>query len=193
MILAMIIAVPKIEYNDVCLVTHSPKSMGLWAVSMIFQALLFGLTAYRFFGTLKEGWRDVPLMSLLMRDGTWAFILLFFIFLGYGILLIIPHHSYAGVLYGWLLVAFSFSGYRIILNLNKFGSTTHVVVRAGHLPSHTTYQTNTNIQFTSHHLSTTEPSSYELRSMLAPRTSRTSQTVGQTSGLSSISELKLDS
>ncbi len=30
MILAMIIAVPKIEFNDVCLVTHSPKSMGLW-------------------------------------------------------------------------------------------------------------------------------------------------------------------
>lgn len=44
---------------------------------MLFQAFLFVLTAYRFYGTLKAGWGDVPLMLLLMRDGTWAFFLLF--------------------------------------------------------------------------------------------------------------------
>jgi hypothetical protein len=44
---------------------------------MVFQALLFSLTSYRFYSTLKAGWGDVPLISIIMRDGTWAFILLF--------------------------------------------------------------------------------------------------------------------
>ncbi len=47
------------------------------AVSILLQALLFSLTSYRFYNTLKAGWRDVPLMSVLIRDGTWAFFLLF--------------------------------------------------------------------------------------------------------------------
>jgi hypothetical protein len=35
------------------------------------------MTLYKFFQAVKAGWGDIPIMHLLMRDGTWAFILLF--------------------------------------------------------------------------------------------------------------------
>ncbi|KAF9452727.1 hypothetical protein P691DRAFT_803449 [Macrolepiota fuliginosa MF-IS2] len=187
MIIGMVLAVPDIRYNDVCLVTHVPKTLGLWLVSLIFQTLLFSLTAYRFYGTVKAGWGDVPLMSLLMQDGTWAFFLLFLIYLGYALLVIIPHHSSSGVLYGWLVAAFSFSGYRIIIRLNCFGSTHPSVARTTNPPSQHTHHTSTDIQFTSNHRAS-EPESYELNTM---HVSRPSQMTGQTSGLSAISELQL--
>lgn len=90
--------------------------------SLFFQALLFSLTAYRFYYTMRAGWGDVPLMTLLMRDGTWAFLLLFresnvmreytpnlktnspitVVYLGYAILLVIPHHFFSGILYWYV-------------------------------------------------------------------------------------------
>jgi hypothetical protein len=44
---------------------------------MIFQALLFTVTIYKFVLAVRDGWGDVPLIVLLTRDGTWAFCLLF--------------------------------------------------------------------------------------------------------------------
>lgn len=45
--------------------------------TIIFQFFLFGLTLYKFIEAARLGWGDVPLIVLLVRDGTWAFFLLF--------------------------------------------------------------------------------------------------------------------
>ena len=45
--------------------------------TVIFQIFLFTLTVYKFIQAVHSGWGDVPLLNLLMRDGTWAFFLLF--------------------------------------------------------------------------------------------------------------------
>ena len=42
-----------------------------------FQTVLFGLTVWKFFQAVRSGWGDVPILQLLVRDGTWAFFLLF--------------------------------------------------------------------------------------------------------------------
>jgi hypothetical protein len=47
------------------------------AAAIIFQALLFAVTIYKFILAVRNGWADVPLVVLLTRDGTWAFCLLF--------------------------------------------------------------------------------------------------------------------
>ena len=46
-------------------------------VAILFQAILFALTVYKFILAIRDGWGDVPLIVLLTRDGTWAFCLLF--------------------------------------------------------------------------------------------------------------------
>jgi putative effector of murein hydrolase len=39
--------------------------------------VLFSLTMYKFWTILRADWNHVPLVKLLVRDGTWAFVLLF--------------------------------------------------------------------------------------------------------------------
>ncbi|KAJ3566529.1 hypothetical protein NP233_g6948 [Leucocoprinus birnbaumii] len=189
MIIGVVLSTPHIEYNDVCLVVRVPRSFGLWLASLVFQILLFILTSYRFYSTIKGGWGRVPLVSVMMRDGTWAFFLLFFIYAGYATLIIIPHESYSGVLFGWLLAAFSFAGYRIILNLYHFGSAQQNH-RSTQLPSHHTRITGTDIQFTSHRASS-GPESHEL-TMFSPKTTRVGgRHVSTLSSISSVPEPEL--
>lgn len=82
-----------------------------------FQAILFVLTGWKFYQAVRSGWGDVPLMLLLMRDGTWAFFALFgegqgsfiiahdltsnsAVLLGEGILYGAAPDAYSGVLFG---------------------------------------------------------------------------------------------
>ena len=39
--------------------------------TVIFQTVIFGLTLYKFLQFAMFGLRDVPLIVLLIRDGTW--------------------------------------------------------------------------------------------------------------------------
>ena len=45
--------------------------------AILFQAMLFSVTIYKFILAVRDGWGDVALIVLLTRDGTWAFCLLF--------------------------------------------------------------------------------------------------------------------
>lgn len=90
------LALPGITYDNVCVATGVPGSLIIYgqvhsftwratnrnnlisrAAAVAFQFLLFGLTLYKFIQALRSGWGDVPLIILLVRDGTWAFFLLF--------------------------------------------------------------------------------------------------------------------
>lgn len=65
---------PWCPYDDK---TLSCPSAHYRAASIIFQTVMFSLTVYKFAGALRSGWGHIPLVKLLIRDGTWAFILLF--------------------------------------------------------------------------------------------------------------------
>jgi len=60
-----------------CIGSFAFSSICCSGVSILFQTLLFGLTAYKFFTAVRAGWGEIPLIVLLMRDGTWAFAVLF--------------------------------------------------------------------------------------------------------------------
>ncbi|KAF8200642.1 hypothetical protein BJ912DRAFT_573630 [Pholiota molesta] len=177
------LAVSGITTDDLCLVVGVPPTLIIYgASSIIFQFLLFGVTLFKFIQSVKSGWGDVPLIVLLMRDGTWAFFLLFCIYVGQISLYGLRNPAYAGVLYGWLLTAFSFSGYRILLNLSHFAEQTGHNRRTGYSNSR---PTDTHIQFSTHMLSS-QRQSYEYESYeLTPSPKRTF-------GTSQISSLSLD-
>ncbi|KAF8891739.1 hypothetical protein BD779DRAFT_144646 [Infundibulicybe gibba] len=152
------LSLPGIKYDSICIVTEVPSSLIIYgAASILFQTLLFSLTAYKFFRAIREG-GGVPLITLLMRDGTWAFFVLFIVYVGQVSLYGLKNHALAGIFYSWLLTAFSFSGYRILLNIHHFS----------HHPSMSTQRTSTNIRFTSNIMPLSngstynEPNSYEL-------------------------------
>ncbi|KAF9482189.1 hypothetical protein BDN70DRAFT_875495 [Pholiota conissans] len=181
------LAIPGILYDNVCLVMGAPRTLIIYgASSIIFQFILFGLTFFKFIQSVRSGWGDVPLIILLMRDGTWAFFLLFCVYVGQIGLYGLKNTAYTGVLYGWLLTAFSFCGYRILLNLNRFAERTgHGEPSRSQVSNSRSRPTNTHIQFStmlaSHGDTYDESESYELTS-----SSRTRRTFG-TSQISSLS------
>ncbi|KDQ55170.1 hypothetical protein JAAARDRAFT_37700 [Jaapia argillacea MUCL 33604] len=121
MTISLVLSVPGVVYNDVCLVTWVPPAIFLWGAATIsFQAILFTLTAYQFFVGLRlEGMGKTRLGWLLMRDGTWGFALIFLIMVLQGSLYLLQNKNYTGILYCWLITIESFAGYRILLNLQK--------------------------------------------------------------------------
>ncbi|KJA27900.1 hypothetical protein HYPSUDRAFT_884936 [Hypholoma sublateritium FD-334 SS-4] len=159
------LALPGITYDNVCVVKGVPGTLIIYgAASVLFQFLLFGLTLHKFIQAARSGWGDVPLILLLVRDGTWAFFLLFFIYVAQLSLYALKNHAFSGVFYSWLLTAFSFSGYRILINLSRFGERTN----PRSVQRHSTRRTDTNIQFTTNirsaGRSTDQSESYELSS-----------------------------
>lgn len=97
MIIGLALALPGITFDELCLVLGVPHSLiiyayevswNLWVhradssipssgASIIFQTFLFSITVYKFYHAARSGLGDVPLIVLLVRDGTWAFIILF--------------------------------------------------------------------------------------------------------------------
>ncbi|KAJ6576852.1 hypothetical protein B0H10DRAFT_929726 [Mycena sp. CBHHK59/15] len=134
------LSLPGIQFDDICLVTH---------ISM------------------REGWGDLPIVVLVMRDGTWAFFLLFAVVGGDASLYALKNHTFSSVLYGWLLSVFSFSGYRVLLNLDRLGASPR-------LPTSLTTSGSTQMQLTTRIITDREPElpdSYELAPLNASSSS----------------------
>ena len=87
--------IPKLQFDNRC-VTHESPPVLMVAVyvltflplqgvltrlssgfPILYQAFLFAATAVKFYYSLKAGWGHIPILHLLMRDGTWAFVVLF--------------------------------------------------------------------------------------------------------------------
>ena len=96
MIVTLIFVVPGVRFDATCTVVHSPPSLIIFAYGHIlltssvvltlvlysaafvsFESVLFILTLAKFLVALRSGWGRTPVVFLLVRDGTWAFILIF--------------------------------------------------------------------------------------------------------------------
>ncbi|THH11395.1 hypothetical protein EW146_g8063 [Bondarzewia mesenterica] len=78
MITTLILVVPKVEYDSICIVTHTPSNLFVFALAFIlFETILFILTLVQFVRALRTGWGHTPVVTLLARDGTWAFAVIF--------------------------------------------------------------------------------------------------------------------
>ncbi|KAJ6543975.1 hypothetical protein B0H19DRAFT_292807 [Mycena capillaripes] len=152
------LSLPAIQFDEICVVTSVSKALFIYGgATLLFQTFLFSLTVVKFVGAVREGWGDTPLVGLVMRDGTWAFITLFsrisFFFpcnfrltltavvVGYASLYALKNHTFAGMLYGWILSVFSFAGYHVLLNLDRLSD-------APRLPTSQTSTSESYFQFT---------------------------------------------
>ncbi|KAJ7782774.1 hypothetical protein B0H16DRAFT_1709613 [Mycena metata] len=114
------LSLPGIQFDDLCVVTSVSTTLLIYGgASISFQTFLFSLTAIKFARAVREGWGDTPLLALVMRDGTWAFLLIFAFVAAYASLYALKNHTFAGTLYGWILSVFSFAGYHVLLNLEN--------------------------------------------------------------------------
>jgi hypothetical protein len=96
MLAALVRAVPTLQFNEYCIVTSSTTTavvlcgsvlrlLGEWshtdvpphsAAPILFEALVLGLTLWKTLRGIRGPGR-APLLTLLLRDGTWAFLAVF--------------------------------------------------------------------------------------------------------------------
>ena len=96
MMIPLIFVVPGVRFDATCTVVRSPPSLIIFAYGHIFlttsailiwvlysaafvsfESVLFILTLIKFVVALRSGWGRTPVVFLLVRDGTWAFMLIF--------------------------------------------------------------------------------------------------------------------
>ncbi|KAF6765466.1 hypothetical protein DFP72DRAFT_203941 [Ephemerocybe angulata] len=154
------LSVPGLGYDETCTVVSAPLPFLIAAGAPIaYQTLLFVLTGWKFFEAVKSGWGHIPIMKLLMRDGTWAFMILFVILVSEALLYTLATEAYSGVLYGWLNTMFSFCGYRILLNLHELN-----VSQSRRTSALGASRTRDVVQFSTHFEFSPPSESYELYS-----------------------------
>jgi len=110
------------------------------------------LTLVKFLVALRDGWGRTSVFYLLIRDGTWAFMLIFVtLCINAGFYLGAGDSSIAAIAFPWLLSIESFSGARIVLNLHAvsfnvqtdgFGTSG----LGGTLSSHIVFTTHSSVE-----------------------------------------------
>ena len=78
MIATLVMVLPQLTVTSECLVTSAPAMfMAYWIASLAFEAFLFTLTVFKFALSVSSGDREHSVLTLFMRDGTWAFAMIF--------------------------------------------------------------------------------------------------------------------
>lgn len=153
MTITLIRVVSGVRFDTTCTVIHSPPSLLFFAVAFVsFETILFVLTLVKFLVALRDGWGRTSVVYLLVRDGTWAFMLIFVtLCVNAGFYLGAGDSSIAAVAFPWLLSIESFAGARIVLNLhaisfnvptNGFGTSGF----GGTLSSHIVFTTHSSVE-----------------------------------------------
>ncbi|KIK67865.1 hypothetical protein GYMLUDRAFT_797010 [Collybiopsis luxurians FD-317 M1] len=118
MCVGLALTLPGIRYDPICLNVDVPITLLVYAAgTILFQALLFVFTVFKFILAIRSGWGRVPIVLLLMRDGTWAFFVIFAVLVCNASLYGLKNTAFAGILYSWVLTIYSFCGYRVLLNI----------------------------------------------------------------------------
>ncbi|KAL4250607.1 DUF6533 domain-containing protein [Pleurotus pulmonarius] len=120
MIIGIGTTMQKFRFDTSCVTLELPPMAIIFAViTPVNQTLLFILTSIRFVqGVRQYGWGMVPLIELLMRDGTWSFFLIEALLAVNGVFYFVMSYPYGPMFYCYLIAGFSFVGYRVILNLS---------------------------------------------------------------------------
>ncbi|KAK0460993.1 uncharacterized protein EV420DRAFT_1529565 [Desarmillaria tabescens] len=114
-IVGLALNLPSEIFNPDDLLTTSSKSYIYFGVSaMISQVVILAFSIYRY---IRGDWRGVPLVSLMIRDGTLAFGVLFFV----SLLLVIftASETYPTPTFAWLINFISAAECRLILNMQQ--------------------------------------------------------------------------
>ncbi|KZT10322.1 uncharacterized protein LAESUDRAFT_693883 [Laetiporus sulphureus 93-53] len=121
MITVIALSIPRMDIStSACFITRTPPIWtSYWIISLSFETILFALTMSKFIALRNYGGRE-SFMFLLVRDGTWAYALIFLIMLLNTLMYHLVDNPLAGVCFLWQLSVMSFAGSHVLLNLRRF-------------------------------------------------------------------------
>ncbi|KAF9568251.1 hypothetical protein CPC08DRAFT_702674 [Agrocybe pediades] len=111
---------PGENFRPVNVLVTSPKSYMYFGISAIVsQITILCLTLIKYRMALAGGWGKIPIMTLMVRDGTVTFVLLLVV-TTMTVVVTRTHKEYAPLGNSWFLSIVACSGCRLILNLQNF-------------------------------------------------------------------------
>ncbi|CAA7259141.1 unnamed protein product [Cyclocybe aegerita] len=132
-VVTAVVYIPGKDFTPTTIIEHLPVSFAYFGISSVaFQCIILILTIYKY---LQSDLKAVPLVKLMMRDGTLAFVMLT-IFVLFAVVYTLCNIAFAVTTYAWLLSAVSCTTCRLILNMQRIPL------------SHDAPYTSTTIQFT---------------------------------------------
>ncbi|KAF8993852.1 hypothetical protein BDQ17DRAFT_1367769 [Cyathus striatus] len=111
--------IPHMVWDDKCIVTEAPKVVAISGLMLLQnQSIIAGLTLWRYRHAIKDGWANVPVVKLVIRDGVWIFCTVIAVFaatIPYSIF--VEHMSH--VFFSLLVTILSVFACRLILNMQS--------------------------------------------------------------------------
>jgi len=137
-VVGLCLTLPDDGFEPFLITTHLPRSFAYFGLSALaVQCILLGFTIR---GYRRLPWKTLPLVRLMLRDGTLAFAA-FAVFTSVLVSYTLRDIAYAVTGYAWLLTAISCVTCRLIINMLRAPRTTD--------PTAWRARTSTHIQFTS--------------------------------------------
>ncbi|KAI0938655.1 hypothetical protein AcW1_001670 [Taiwanofungus camphoratus] len=120
MITVIAVSIPGITFSSQCLITHAPGAFSAyWFLSLAFETILFGLTLVKFYSSVSRRLGKRSILFVLVRDGTWAYGIIFGIMLLNLLMYHLIDNALAGLCFFWELTTMSFAGSHVLLNLRR--------------------------------------------------------------------------
>ncbi|KAH8101972.1 hypothetical protein BXZ70DRAFT_87784 [Cristinia sonorae] len=105
-----------------CLVVWAPPTFwACWISPLSFQTIIIVFMAINFFRTTTRQRRGHVLLRTVFRDGSWAYVLIFFITISSSFFYSGAGGRVAGTPYAWAMALYSFAGCHLQMNLHKNG------------------------------------------------------------------------
>ncbi|GJE87387.1 hypothetical protein PsYK624_034700 [Phanerochaete sordida] len=120
MVASLGVSLPQVRDSPHCAEVVFPTEIIAYSISSVaFEGILVALTLCKYFIARAEGWGRAGLMTILVRDGVWAFVLLFVANLANTLFFTIAPATLAALGFPWLLAILGALGPRLILNIRR--------------------------------------------------------------------------
>lgn len=107
------------QFNANLLLLSVPKSFAYFGIAAaVSQCTIVLLTLFKYFKAVRGGWSEIPIMVLVIRDGTAAFTILF-VCCTATVIATVSGSNYVPISYVWLISITSSAGCRLIINMQS--------------------------------------------------------------------------
>ncbi|KAF8993854.1 hypothetical protein BDQ17DRAFT_1412785 [Cyathus striatus] len=119
----MLRVIPRMVQDEECIVIEAPTDTGIFGLMLLQnQAIIAGLTLWRYRHAIRDGWANIPVVKLVIRDGVWIFCAITAVFAA-----TIPYSMFVEhmghVFFSLLVTIASIFACRLILNMQSLIST----------------------------------------------------------------------
>ncbi|KAJ3538939.1 hypothetical protein NM688_g6443 [Phlebia brevispora] len=122
MSVAVGVTIARAGFNANCQIVMTPGLFtAYWISSLVFETYLFFLTLVVFLRHFKLEYKRGSIMFVFVRDGTWAYAMIFVSLLLNTLLYKLEKNPLAGMGYFWDCSTLSFCGSHILLNIKRLG------------------------------------------------------------------------